>query len=169
MSERGVSSDKCVQPLELTAGTGVFFILNLTKPNTIPPLTTQQEGWRGPLQGFYICRAGSRISVQGFHFIWVRSSIYQRCRSPHCMPLTPMLLVANLANTKWCEKALKITETLTNGYSSESTQRALSNEYQHNRFWMVFKDFYVFVLWTKVVSALEGLRKIIEKWQLFIV
>ena len=42
-----------------------------------------------------------------------------------------MLLVANLANIKWC-KNLKITETLTYGYSSESTLQDLSNEYQHD-------------------------------------
>ena len=31
-----------------------------------------------------------------------------------------------------------MTETLTNGYSSESAQRELSNEYQQDRVWMVF-------------------------------
>ena len=31
------------------------------------------------------------------------------------------------------KKAKKITETLSNGYSSESTQQELSNEYQHDR------------------------------------
>ena len=31
-------------------------------------------------------------------------------------------------------------ETLANGYSSESTQQELPNEYQHDRVWMVFKD-----------------------------
>ena len=50
-----------------------------------------------------------------------------------------------------------MTETLANGYSSESTQRELSNEYQHDRVWMVFKNVCVFVLWMKVASALEGL------------
>ena len=30
----------------------------------------------------------------------------------------------------------KLTETLANGYSSKSTQRELSNEYQHDRVWM---------------------------------
>ena len=53
----------------------------------------------------------------------------------------------------------KITETLAYGYSSESlTQRKLSNEYQHDRVSMVFRDLCVLVLWTKVASALEGLR-----------
>ena len=50
-----------------------------------------------------------------------------------------------------------MTETMANGYSSESTQRELSNEYQHDRVLMVFKDFSVLVLWTNVASALEGL------------
>ena len=33
----------------------------------------------------------------------------------------------------------------------------LSNEYQHDRVKMVFKNLCVLVLWTKVPSALEGL------------
>ena len=49
-------------------------------------------------------------------------------------------------------------ETLVNGYSSESTQGELSNEYQHDRVYIVFKDLCILVLWTKVVSALGGLR-----------
>ena len=44
------------------------------------------------------------------------------------------------------------------GDSSESTQQELSNEYQHDRVWMVFKNCWILVLWTKVGSALEGLR-----------
>ena len=47
--------------------------------------------------------------------------------------LTLMLLVANLAITKLYKIPEKITETLSDGYSSESTQRELSNEYQHDR------------------------------------
>ena len=43
-----------------------------------------------------------------------------------------MLLVAKLAKTK-IEKSCKIIETMAYGYSSESTQRGLSNEYQHGR------------------------------------
>ena len=30
-------------------------------------------------------------------------------------------------------------ETLAHGYSSESTQQVLFNEYQHDRFWMSFQ------------------------------
>ena len=57
-----------------------------------------------------------------------------------------------------------MTETLANGYSSESTQRDLSNEYQHDRVCMVFKKLCVFVLWAKVASALEGLSISIFTW-----
>ena len=55
------------------------------------------------------------------------------------------------------QKTPKIIETLSNGYSSESTQRELSNEYQDDRVSMVFQESCILVLWTKVVSALEGL------------
>ena len=51
-----------------------------------------------------------------------------------------------------------MTETLANGYSSESTQRELSDEYQHDRVSMFFKNLCVLVLWTKAASALEGLN-----------
>ena len=38
-----------------------------------------------------------------------------------------------LTNTKRCKKTWKKTQPLANGYPSESAQRELSNEYQHNR------------------------------------
>ena len=50
-----------------------------------------------------------------------------------------------------------MTETLAHGYSSDSTQRELCNEYQHDRFFMVFKNLSVLVLWMKVALASEGL------------
>ena len=53
-----------------------------------------------------------------------------------------------------------MTETLANGYSSESTQRELSNGYQHDRVWMVFQNLRILVLWTKIVLALEGLKPV---------
>ena len=43
-----------------------------------------------------------------------------------------MLLVANLANTKWGKKPWKVIETLAHGLP-KSTQGELSNEYQHDR------------------------------------
>ena len=51
-----------------------------------------------------------------------------------------------------------MTETLANGYSSESTQRQLSNEYQNDRVYMDFKELCILLIWTKVASALEGLK-----------
>ena len=52
-----------------------------------------------------------------------------------------------------------MTETLPYGYSAECTHQELSNEYQHDRVMMVFKNLCVLaVLWTKVASALEGLK-----------
>ena len=50
-------------------------------------------------------------------------------------------------------------EILANGYSSESTQQELSNEYQQDRVKMFSKKV-VFALWTKVASSLERLRDI---------
>ena len=51
----------------------------------------------------------------------------------------------------------KMAETLAHGYSSESTQQELSNEYQHDMFQADFKNLYIIVLWTKVAIVLEGL------------
>ena len=59
---------------------------------------------------------------------------------------------------KIMQKSWENTETLTYGYSCESTQWELSNEYQHDRVWLVFRNIGVNVLWTKVASALEGLN-----------
>ena len=55
------------------------------------------------------------------------------------------------------QKTLKMTETLALGYSYESTQRELSNEYQHDRVMMIFITFFLFVHLTKVTPASEGL------------
>ena len=49
----------------------------------------------------------------------------------------------------------KMTETLAYGYLSESTQRELSKEYQHDRVLTIFKNCCALVFWTKVASALE--------------
>ena len=65
------------------------------------------------------------------------------------------------------EKSVKIIETLANGYSSESTQRELSNEYQHDRVKMIFKNLCVFVLWMKADSALIGLTLSMLRLRLF--
>ena len=43
-----------------------------------------------------------------------------------------------------------MTEILSYGYSSESTQRELSNEYKYDRVQIIFKNLCVLVLGTKV-------------------
>ena len=55
----------------------------------------------------------------------------------------------------------KMTETLANGYSSESTQGELSNEYQHDRVQMVVNIICVLVLGMEIALALEGLMNAI--------
>ena len=47
--------------------------------------------------------------------------------------LTRMLLVGYIYQYKMMQKSWKMTEILAYGYSSESAQRELSNEYQHDR------------------------------------
>ena len=59
---------------------------------------------------------------------------------------------------KMMRNTWKIIETLAHGYSSERAQRELSNEYQHGRVLMVFKNLRILVLRTKVALALEGLK-----------
>ena len=49
-----------------------------------------------------------------------------------------------------------MTKTQAYWYSSESTQRELSNEYQQDIVYMVFKNLWVLVLWTKVAVAFIG-------------
>ena len=44
------------------------------------------------------------------------------------------------------KKTWKMTETLAHGYSSESPQQKLSNEYQDDRVQMFFKNICVLVL-----------------------
>ena len=50
----------------------------------------------------------------------------------------------------------KMTETLAHGYSSESTLRELSNDYQHDRVYMFFKKLSILMLRTKVALAVKG-------------
>ena len=54
---------------------------------------------------------------------------------------------------------LKMAETLTYGYSSESSQRGLSYEYQHDRVQMVLNIFLPSYVWSKVALALKGLSE----------
>ena len=66
-------------------------------------------------------------------------------------------------------KKKKMTETLAYGYSSQSMQRELSNEYQVGMVKMVFKNLCVLVLLTKVVvPALEGFKVPFSRYLLFV-
>ena len=48
-------------------------------------------------------------------------------------------------------------DTMANGYSSEGTQRELSNEYPNDRVKKIFMILFVLVHWKKVTSALKEL------------
>ena len=56
------------------------------------------------------------------------------------------------------QKTGKMTEILAHGYPSESTKRKQTNEYQHDRVWMIFRKHCVLVLRAIVASILEGLK-----------
>ena len=56
------------------------------------------------------------------------------------------------------QKHEKITETPANAYSSESTRRELSNEYQHDMITLIFMILCFFVLWAIAAVTLEGMR-----------
>ena len=57
-------------------------------------------------------------------------------------------------------------DNLANGYSSESTQLELSNEYQHDRVQMIFTNLCILVLWPKVALALEGLKRYLSVYSI---
>ena len=68
-----------------------------------------------------------------------------------------MMLVANLVNTKWCKNTEKMAHGTHLKVRSESypmnTNMAGLRCFSKNRC--------IFVLWTKVVTALEGLEKFV--------
>ena len=61
------------------------------------------------------------------------------------------------------QKTRKMTEPLTHGYSSESTQRELSNECHHDRAKVVIKNLCVIVLWIKSnlsIGRVKGVKSL---------
>ena len=62
-----------------------------------------------------------------------------------------------MTNLAKMQETCKMTKTLAHGYSSESTQQELSNEYQHDMVMMILKILCVIVLWKKGAAALKGL------------
>ena len=97
-----------------------------------------------------------KLQLQPPIHIKIYSKMLRDCVS---FDLTLMLLVANLANTKRCKILRKMSETLAHGYSSESTQRKLCHEYQHDSVQMIFKNGCLLVHLTKVASAFEWLKE----------
>ena len=73
-----------------------------------------------------------------------------------CVFFNPYAVAGLFCQYEMMQKCWKIIETLARGYSSEISQWELSNEYQHDRVKMVFKNLCILVLWMKVASALEG-------------
>ena len=59
-----------------------------------------------------------------------------------------------------------MTNTLAHGYSSESTQQELYNEYQHDRVRMVFKDLCVLVLGSKISLSIGRVESSSRKFSL---
>ena len=94
-------------------------------------------------------------SFVGFTSVTSKLNIKQKC--PNCHVSIRLLLVADFAITLYCKNNLNMTETMTHGCSSEGTQQDPSNEYQHYRVKVIFKNPCIIVLWTKVSSTLEGL------------
>ena len=74
--------------------------------------------------------------------------------------ITPKELNPYAGQYEMRQTTLKMNKTQAHKYSSESTQRELSNEYQHDRVYSFFKKVCVLVVRMKVASALEGLRNI---------
>ena len=100
------------------------------------------------LECFYFCLGISLDILMGC--TWLSFPLFHPWPgNPHSMWAENMLLVADLAITKWCKNPLKMTETLAHGYSSDSTQRVLSNECRHDRVKMIFKNLCILVLWIK--------------------
>ena len=72
--------------------------------------------------------------------------------------INPFAAGGQFGQYKMMQKNWEMTKILSHGYSSDSTQWEFSNEYQHDRVYIVFKNLYVIVLWMKVALALEGLK-----------
>ena len=101
-------------------------------------------------------RPRRRMSQRANQYISVASPLQENHFNP--LMLNPYAACGNFFQYKMMQKTSKMTETIAHRYSSESTQQELSNEYQHDRVKMFFKNLCIIVLWTKVASALAGLR-----------
>ena len=82
-------------------------------------------------------------------------AIYDKEDSGHV--LHPYAVGGRFSQYKMMQKIWKMVKTLVNECSYESTQQELSNEYQHDRVKMFFKNICILVRWTNVASAFGGL------------
>ena len=67
------------------------------------------------------------------------------------------------------QKIRQMTKTLAHWYPSESTQQELPNEYQHEGVPMVFTNFCILMLWTKVGLALEEFTRLLSRFNVSII
>ena len=108
---------------------------------------------------FYELRLYSKVTFKSMR---VADSTFKRNREREWLKyglINPYAAGGYFGRYKMIQKSWKMTETLANGYSSESTHQELSNEYQHDMVSMIFEEIYILMLWTKVASALEGLTR----------
>ena len=121
-------------------------------PTACPPGSFCPAGSRHSME--YLCPAGTYSNQTGLE------------NSQQCTPCDPGSYCngegelnggkdnPNAAGGRFCKykmmyKRRIMTKTLAYGYLSESTQRELSNEYQHDRVLKVYKSLFIFVLWQK--------------------
>ena len=118
LAEENTASGKCML---------IYLILMLVVADL-----DKTKWYINPLKWLKPWHKGTHLRVLSESYVMNTNMTGFRCM---CMLvyLTLALRVADLANTKWCEKRKKMTESLAQGYSSESTQWELCNEYQHDR------------------------------------
>ena len=84
--------------------------------------------------------------VPGFYFIFNFFASFSFDQISHWKPSKGQPADGYFGQYKMIHKSSKMTENLECGYSSEGTRRELSNEYQHDRVKMVFKNLCILVL-----------------------
>ena len=106
--------------------------------------------------GCSVWKLGFKMVLKGWKTICNQRN---RLKELWCNPFmfSPYAAGGWFGQYKMMQKRWKRTETLAFGFSFESTQLELSNEYQHDRAEMVYKGLCLLKLLTKIALALEGL------------
>ena len=121
-------------------------------PTPTTPQRLRQQMWETARQ-ITLVLEGLIKGISHHSHAWSKG---EKSFKPKSASLTPMLLVANLANTKWCKKP----EIWLKPWHMGAHLRVPSKSYPMNTNTAGFKWFsknFVIVLSTKVASALEGL------------